>query len=602
MEYCNSFGYYSWRKSVNDGCFEYAEIRHRTHGIKSLLADLKNPAYDSEQQLNAFYRLLTHLRTDIARGSCGILRRNAFRYKIGTKKIIEDYIEAIQTALTTIAHYEDVSKIIRYDYLNECLKAHGKTALLLSGGQSLSLYHLGVCRFLHSMGFLPRVICGAGTAAVIASFVCCNEDAALKDLLDPTKKEGKALDFEAFLAKSKQPGGAIAKAARRIRRLIETGTLMDINVVAEFTAKHLGDITFKEAYEKTGRVLNIVISNLRECHTMLPHTDYTISQPLLGNAETRWVANYLTAPDVLVRTACVAAVSHGLFGSWLWKGYALKRKNAKTGEIEVFSPCAYSSTRDTAEATAMNRLSEQFNVTCVIRATTKFTLFSTMASPVARELTTSKLTQVLERGRDEVTNEFWYRVYTTLKFLRTVPLIGPGIRRVLSLDVFLKDTEADVELCAYTGLAFNFLKHPSQEFVNEGLREGEKSTWPMLSTLQLHLAVEDTFEDVLNELLAEMTEECETESRTGKYLLFPDFPFPQLIDCTTKCRTSSIMPFPHIEELGRDDSVISDAGSSIGESLTYGCGFGSMIMRHVDGRRSSGCETPKSLSPKRVFD
>ncbi|KAJ9447628.1 Lipase 5 [Diplonema papillatum] len=428
MEYCNYYGYYEWRLCTTDGLFNYAEIRHRTRGLRTLLAELEeadanrkppspgNRSFSKEEAAASdevvrerFEHLLSHLRSDLIRGPCAINRPGAFTFSIGTKRVIEQYVQEIQRALTIVAHFDSVDLLSRYRYLNECLRNHGKTALLLSGGQSMSAYHLGVCRFLHSMRFLPRVICGAGAAAVVAAFVCCHTDAELNDKLDPSS--GK-LSFTAFLAKSRQ-GGFMARCARRMRRFCETGTLMDINVVADFVGGVLGDITFKEAYEKTGRVLNVVVSNLRECMTTLPQTHYTIPQPLLGSGETKWVANHLTAPDVLVRTAAVAAVSSGLFGSWLWKGYGLLRKNPTTGATESFAPCAYSGTTgQTAEAVAIDRLSEQFNVTCIIRARNKFRLFSNgAAAPVSPAFRASSLSRFVTRLETELKHEACYRYH-----------------------------------------------------------------------------------------------------------------------------------------------------------------------------------------------
>ena len=590
MEYSNSYGYYDWRRTTSDKYFDYSEIHHRTKGIRTLIKEIEKATSDGKSQLadDYFSHLQTHLRFDLIRGPCRILRPEAFKYCIGTKKAIEDYIEQIQKSLEFIANYKPVNLLDRYQYLCDCFKTHGHTALLLSGGQSLSLYHLGVCRFLHNMHFLPRVICGTGTAAIVASFVCCNRDEELKLLLDASHEK---LNFSPFTNKQQQ-GGFIARCARRLRRLCDQGTLMDINVVAEFVEQHLGDITFAEAYEKTGRVLNIVICNLNECKTILPHTDYTIPQPLIGSGETRWVANYLTAPDVLIRTAAVAAVSQGILASMLWKGYCLKRKNPATGEVEVFSPCAYVSTKETAEALAIQRLSEQFNVTCIMRAKTKLRLWRRKGACAASVLATphkSWLRTHTERAVHECVNEVLYRTHKLLKWMRRVPVLGATSKRLLSLDIFLKDVDVDIELSSYEGFTLRMLEHPSTELVSQGLHEGERSIWPRLSNIQLHLAIEDTFNSVLTRLYTNINSENSCQhSAIGPVVIIPDFPFPQTFRTGRNERhpTLSLIPFPTAEE---SQDVLSDGGSSVeSRYLEYGAGFGSMIMRHVSRRRGSG--------------
>ncbi len=57
--------------------------------------------------------------------------------------------------------------------------AFGSTALLLSGGASLTMLHLGVIKALHEQGLLPRVISGSSGGALVAAYVCCKPDASL---------------------------------------------------------------------------------------------------------------------------------------------------------------------------------------------------------------------------------------------------------------------------------------------------------------------------------------------------------------------------------------------------------------------------------------
>ena len=55
---------------------------------------------------------------------------------------------------------------------------------------------------------------------------------------------------------------------------------MDISVLADAIRQNIGDITFQEAFEKTGRVLNIPVASTKKFE--FPRT-----------------LNYLTAPNVV---------------------------------------------------------------------------------------------------------------------------------------------------------------------------------------------------------------------------------------------------------------------------------------------------------------
>lgn len=47
----------------------------------------------------------------------------------------------------------------------------GRSALLLSGGITLGMYHLGVVKALHNERLLPRVISGSSAGSVVAAIV-----------------------------------------------------------------------------------------------------------------------------------------------------------------------------------------------------------------------------------------------------------------------------------------------------------------------------------------------------------------------------------------------------------------------------------------------
>eukprot|EP01063_Lacrimia_lanifica_P015779 TRINITY_DN22445_c0_g1_i1.p1 TRINITY_DN22445_c0_g1~~TRINITY_DN22445_c0_g1_i1.p1 ORF type:complete len:725 (+),score=237.06 TRINITY_DN22445_c0_g1_i1:233-2176(+) len=541
----NRFGYYEWRRDTRDGLFDYDEIHHRTHGIRLLMA--KCEADPCEE---TYAHLMIHLRSDLVRGPAGILKPAAFTYSIGTKRAIEDYVLEIQNALEMVATFKEWHPMKRYTYLSEGLQAHGNTALLLSGGNSLSMYHLGVSKVLYEMGFFPRVVCGTGAGAVIAAVLCSKPDHELRLFL---RADAPFVDFAQFTARQKQ-GGVFSRASRRLKRWREQGTLMDVDVVYQFLHAQLGDMTFQEAYDKTGRVLNIVISNLRECKLVLPHTRYTIAQPLLGSGETKWVANHLTAPDVVVATAAAAAISQGLLGNLLWKGFSLKRKNPLTGGIELYTPSVYAS-KGTAEATAINRLSEQFGVTCVIRARVAFHPLSgwgwTAAIPKRHAPTfPMRLAAVMWR-------EGQYRALQALRCIRAVPGLGRLGSSILSLELFEKDCEVDVEIAAQDGFLSHALAIPSKELLSELQEKGERAAWAQLTTIQMHLAVEQTVEDLLMPLKAEI------ERAEPTALLSPDFPFPKILNLArfSLSTTAHTVPFPSPHHKN-----MSEGGQSLGQS------------------------------------
>ena len=540
MQYSNAKGYYHWRRNEKDDVLDYAEVSHRIRGLNTLLRDM-----EVNQNQESFDRLITHLKSDMARDSCGICKPSAFKFVVGSKRLTETYLDALDRAITAIASFPYSDPAMTYRYLLEYSQTVGLTALLLSGGQSLSMYNLGVCKGMFETGVLPRVICGTGASALVAAFLCCTEDAELQ----VSFAEGTALNtlsFDELRKGDHRDNSPLAAFSRRLRRFCETGAFMDTELIAQFVAKTLGDVTFQEAFERTGRVLCIVISNLSECSFVAPDTGTTAPQSLFGTGETKWVANYLTAPDVLVRTAAVAAISQGLFGRLLWKGYPLKRRHPVTKNIEVFAPSAYPNSRQTAEAVAIERISEQFNVTCVLRvraASSSAALFHS-ADPVLDTVTPATDPSFVWRLASEVKRETKYRIFAALRVLRSVPFIGHMSRKLLSLDLFLLRAHVDVDIISVDGAGWRrLLEKPSRELACQRMRDGERALWPVLAKTQQFRAVETSLHAALRKLAPQLR-----SSET--HLLVPSFPFPEMLTPTTdpltlpRVSSSYTKPFP----------------------------------------------------------
>lgn len=75
---------------------------------------------------------------------------------------------------------------------------------------------------------------------------------------------------------------------RKLYRFITRGVVLDVEILKEFIRENVGDLTFQEAYDKTGWVLNITVTGYKE------HDNHRL-------------LNYLTAPNVLIWSAACAS-------------------------------------------------------------------------------------------------------------------------------------------------------------------------------------------------------------------------------------------------------------------------------------------------------
>ena len=209
-----------------------------------------------------------------------------------------------------------VSAQARYRVLYETALSYGRSALMLSGGASLGVYHAGVVRGLFVAGLLPQIITGSSAGAIIGSIVCSRSDEELVDLF----QSGGGLAMTGVsLAAFEQVDDVNKSIDAKLRRLFQSGAFMDVTTLSECLKTNVGDLTFREAFDRTGRILNISVSSASRSGT---HQDKAL------------LLNYLTAPNVLIWNAVSASCAMpGLFTA-----VELLEKDPVSGIVYPFLP------------------------------------------------------------------------------------------------------------------------------------------------------------------------------------------------------------------------------------------------------------------------
>ncbi len=168
---------------------------------------------------------------------------------------------------------------------NEARIAYGRTALMLSGGASMGIHHLGVMKALLDQNLMPKVVCGTSAGALVASIVGIFEDAELTEILESDDLRNP-LTQEPFSFRYFDEHTSIL---RRMRRFFRSGVIQDVRMLQDCLRRNYGDITFQEAYMRTRRILNITVCAVR------------------ASSDPPMLLNYLTAPHVLVWSAASAS-------------------------------------------------------------------------------------------------------------------------------------------------------------------------------------------------------------------------------------------------------------------------------------------------------
>ncbi|KAI9841827.1 MAG: hypothetical protein M1837_000373 [Sclerophora amabilis] len=195
----------------------------------------------------------------------------------GTKVLVQEFVDEVTNSLSLLIRTTQLSRDEKRSLFRHVETNFGRTTLCLSGGASFAYYHFGVVRALLDAKLLPEVITGTSGGALVAALVATRKDEELKKLLVPAlagRINACRDDFRTWA-----------------RRWYRTGARFDSLDWARrcgwFTR---GSLTFREAYRRTGRVLNVT------CVPSDPHSPTIL-------------ANHLTCPDCVIWSAVLASAA-----------------------------------------------------------------------------------------------------------------------------------------------------------------------------------------------------------------------------------------------------------------------------------------------------
>lgn len=115
------------------------------------------------------------LRAGLLRRHWGMGDPSLFQHSlVGTKRVLEEYVETVAAALRAVSRSEsaapeDLNE--KLAFFSETRHAYGRSALCLSGGATLGLWHVGVVLELRRQGLLPRVISGSSAGSIVTAIV-----------------------------------------------------------------------------------------------------------------------------------------------------------------------------------------------------------------------------------------------------------------------------------------------------------------------------------------------------------------------------------------------------------------------------------------------
>ncbi len=244
-------GMQAWRDADESEHFDYRAIRARLEKLRMLSA------------ANDVKGLLFVLNEGIHGNIDGMGNERLYqKARFGTKKLIEAYVEEVVAALGKIAAARSIPLDEKRDFFRRAQHCYGRSALLLSGSGSYLFFHVGVVEALWDAGVLPNILAGSSGGSIVAAIVCTRKNSEI----------GAFLVSERLANPDRDP---------ELRRL-------DPGEVADRLAQLIPDLTFQEAYEISGRHLNVSVA------------------PAEKHQNGR-LLNAITAPNVLIREAVLAS-------------------------------------------------------------------------------------------------------------------------------------------------------------------------------------------------------------------------------------------------------------------------------------------------------
>lgn len=379
---------------------------------------------------------------------------------VGTKKIIEDYIDEVSLSLNYIA--SDVCTLFtqqeKKDFFLHCQRAYGQPALMFSGGATLGLFHTGVAKALLEQDLLPKVLSGSSAGAIMTAMLGTSPPERIKQVLN-----GDDFFTEAF-------------KFRRVGEIWhDKGGFADVIHLKNFLIRNLGNLTFEEAFQISGLHINIAVA------------------PYDGSQEAR-VMNSFTSPDLLVWSAVLASCAVPV----LFPPVRLTSKRYD-GQLTPYMGSTRWVDGSVRSDFPQEKMARLYNLNYTIASQVNPHVVPFMQDD------TDRYRQDMLSWPERIVRmqgKIWGQ--GLIDFARGRVGGMSNMRRLLDYGYGVVDQRyygnvnivGDYSLRHYTYM----LQNPKSHLFKILQREGERATWPKLSSIEMHARIGKTIENCLGRL------------------------------------------------------------------------------------------------------
>lgn len=430
-----------WRRNDASPLYDHYSINTRLQKLRRLRR--------KKDDKGLLYALNEGIHGNMAGMGKPALYRDA---KLGTKHLIEDYVNEIRDSLDYLSppRFKGIPYAERVEFFQRASHCYGRSALMLSGGGTLGYFHLGVCKALIEQELLPVVISGSSAGAFVAAVVGSRGDREFLSLF-----------------KDDEVARLLTEDSGELKIGFASREPVDMGEIKRGIAKLVPDMTFQEAYTKTGRSINISISP---------------SEP----RQTSRLLNHIASPNVTLRSAVLA--SSALPG--IFPPVQLEARGSD-GEIQPYLPSRRWIDGSFSQDLPAKRLARMYGVNHFI--------VSQVMPGLGREPSQGPaLAGIFTNAAMAATKQF---VRGSLDFVQRVSAVGPRMGVALNAVNALLDQRftGDVNIFPGYGVvnAGKLLSMLEEDEMIDLLKAGERATWYKLPQIRTTTRIGRTLDRIL---------------------------------------------------------------------------------------------------------
>lgn len=431
-----------WKGNAISPFYQYELIQQRLVNLKKW------------RKAGDWAQLIFSLREGLHRNLGNLADPELYRHThMGTKFLIDDYITEVVSLLNYLCDHDipELPYAQKLMFFRHTGQSFGRSALMLSGGANMGMFHIGVIKALREQKLLPRVVSGSSAGSVIAALLGTRSDSELDALF-----QGENMDFHSWQRLSP-------------REMWRQKSIMDIRQLEHFLRSNIGEYTFEEAFKKTRRIINITVS------------------PVDTNHRSR-LLNYLTTPHMLVWSAVLASCSvPGLFPSVM-----LMTKDRLGKEKPYMASVRWVDGAIRSDLPAQ-RLGELYNVNHHIVSQTNPHVLPFITDQTRKEGWTRFLT-------DLVKGEVQYRSKQMLQ-LASYGMERGIVKTMMEGIVAIVDQQYYGDVTIHPKVQFKdyrrVLGNISLKNYKDWVLAGERATWPKIAMIRDQTTIGQTLEDCI---------------------------------------------------------------------------------------------------------